>query len=132
MSANLVSRALRSQSWLAVGLLATGLLAVTGALQPSHAQVVNTDERANPLGDLENSSETNVFGTRDGDLNPFDIIHNSNFSGPSPEDFFRETQENLNTQTSEFLKKRQQLLKQQQNQGTIQFGEGVLPASEAQ
>ena len=132
MSANLVSRALRSQSWLAVGLLTTGLLAVTGALQPSHAQVVNTDERANPLGDLENSSETNVFGTRDGDLNPFDIIHNSNFSGPSPEDFFRETQENLNTQTSEFLKKRQQLLKQQQNQGTIQFGEGVLPASEAQ
>ena len=132
MSANLFSRALRSHSWLAVGLLAIGLLATMGTLQPSHAQVVNTDERANPLGDLENSSETNVFGTRDGDLNPFDIIHNSNFRGPSPEDFFRETQENLNTQTSEFLKKRQQLLKQQQNQGTIQFGEGVLPASEAQ
>ena len=119
MSANLFGRALRSQSWLAVGLLTTGLLATMGTLlQPSHAQVVNTDERANPLGDLENSSETNVFGTRDGDLNPFDIIHNSNFSGPSPEDFFRETQENLNDQTSEFLKKRRQLMQQQQqNQG---------------
>ena len=129
MPLNLLSTALRSRRWLAVSFLAVGLIATVGAVQPSHAQTTTLGEQKDaPLDGLDNSSETGVLGTRSDQLNPFDLIHNSNFNGRSLQDFNEGSRKNLNDAAAEFFRKRQQLMQQQQNPGTSQ--DEALPPSQ--
>ncbi|MDR9402775.1 MAG: hypothetical protein RI580_04985 [Halothece sp. Uz-M2-17] len=67
------------------------------------------------------STERDTFSSELGDgLNPFDLIHRSNFSqGRSIEEYRIEQQQNLNNAASQFRQQQQQLL-QQESQNTTE------------
>jgi hypothetical protein len=90
--------------------LTVGLGVIVGLGQASLAQSVNNTNEATPFP----TNERDPLYGGDGSFNPFNLIHNANFStGRDASQFYQDTKENLNNATNDFKRLQRERLQNQ-------------------
>lgn len=92
--------------------LYSAILGILSSFVPAIAFAQTANDTINSGGFQSNERSSMGGGLGDGSFNPFNLIHNANLlNGRSVNEYVNEQQENLDTAREDFLRQRQNLLR---------------------